>query len=225
MKKNSGFTIVELMAVLIIIGALLTLFIVQYNTSSISKSKLLFKKAYHATERTVYDIINDEDLYPSSGGNEGLKNISPVEYSDNTYNGASKFCGLFAAKLNTVDKNPNCSENHDFTKTPSFVTTDGIAWYMPVFDLNSATDGDPSEPAEYHILVDVDNTSGNNCEYQVIECNQETGLNTLNESCTEDTIICPDPDRFRIKVMYNGKMYVDGVKEKEYLQSSTTTKN
>ena len=205
LEKTKGFTLAEILITLAVLGILAAIMLPTVTQARPNKHKSLFKKAYYVAERMVYELVNDEDLYPSTSVTLGLDNVSDVEYLGTHYGSASvendkksKFCGLFARKVNTTSDTAQCDSVHStFANTdsnkPSFKTTDGIAWYMPFTDFS----GSGAET----IRVDVNGEAKPNCAYS----------NT-----------CPDPDRFEIRVVKDGKMFVNGTKEKEYLESNNS---
>ena len=200
-KTKYAFTLAEVLVTLAVVAIISTILMPAIGKARPNKQKVLFKKAYSVAERMVYEIVNDEDLYPQSATTVGLDNTAEIEYLNNNYgskdNAAeqkSKFCKIFARKVNTTSDTISCAEaNSAFTGSPSFITTDGIAWYMPYTDFSTTPQT---------IRVDVNGTA--------------------NPNCTYNSSTCVNPDRFKIKVESDGKMYVDGEKEKEYLSTNNT---
>ncbi len=215
LKGKNAFTLAELMVTLTVCAFLAALLLPAIAYIRPDKTKVLFKKAYYVAERMVYELVNDEDFYPTTGETVGLANTVMASYLGYTYGGdtdadaKSKFCKLFARKVNTTTDDVHCDNAHSkptitYTgggafKEPSLVTTDGIAWYLPYSKFDKVA-GDTSEI----IYVDVNNEAEPNCLYNA---------NT-----------CPRPDIFEIHVEPDGKMYVEGVKEREYLRSNNTSR-
>lgn len=189
MRCNKAFTLAEVMITMAILGVLASILLPAVSKVRPNENKTLFKKAYYIAERMVYELVNDEDLYPEGA----FSDTSEVTYNGTKYSGNDKFCRLFGVKVNTVSNSVTCasssSEPSD-SNVPSYVTTDGIRWYMPITAFTSNT----------HITVDVNGDKRPNCKY-----NSST---------------CPGPDQFEIYIEPNGKMYVTGTKEKEYLSSN-----
>ena len=195
-KLKKGYTLAEVLVVLALLGILATILLPAVSQIRPNKNKSMFKKAYYVAERIVYELVNDDDLYPLvEGKTVGFDNTVKVPYNGSTFEGTTKFCQLFAKKINTVSNASSCIATNAAPtgsgtyKTPTFVSTDGVAWYVPISNFS----------ATQTIYVDTNNEQKPNCEY--------------NSSS------CKDPDIFRIKVQADGKMYVDGTKEVEYLQS------
>ena len=195
MKRNA-FTLAELLIVLIFIGTLSGLLVLSVKNKASSKSKLMYRKAFSTAERRIYEMINDENAYPTSNG---FKNSNKSEYKNAYFGGTtntekySKFCKLFSYDLNTITKDDSClvgnaSNNHNWT-TPAFVTSDGISWHMPVQDFSASN--------KYEIWVDTNYKDKPNCEYNATNCQR--------------------PDRFRIGFTYDGKVYAVGNIAQEYL--------
>ena len=215
LRQNRGFTLAEVMVSLAVVGILASIMLPVISKARPNKQKALFKKAYYVAERIVYELVNDDDLYPSKTDTVGFDNTDEVEYMGTLYGSGipddgdddaakadaekkqkSKFCMLFARKVNTASDNVSCdSANASFNGEPSFITTDGITWYMP-YDNFAKTSGTYDNKA---IRVDVNGAKSPNCDYAAD---------------------CPNPDRFTIYVNAYGSMIVAGQKEKEYLQSN-----
>ena len=199
LKNKNAFTLAEVMVTLAVFGILAALLLPAIANVRPNKNKVMFRKAYYVAERMVFELVNDEDFYPTQGETVGFTNTVLASYLGHTYEGQDKFCGLFARKVNTTDDDEIKCETVNSTpvgngtySTPSFITTDGVAWYMPISDF---TDTET-------IYVDVNTDKEPNCEF--------------------DSNNCKDPDIFEIKVEPDGKMLVEGEKEKEYLKSHSS---
>ena len=214
LKSKNAFTLAELMVTLTVCAFLAALLLPAIAYIRPDKNKVLFKKAYYVAERMVYELVNDEDFYPTTGETVGFANTGMASYLGYTYGGdtepdqKSKFCKLFARKVNTETDEVNCDDSHSEPnltgssgtfKEPSLITTDGIAWYLPYSKFDKTT-GDTSET----IYVDINNETGPNCVYNATTCQR--------------------PDIFTIYVEPDGKMFVTGEKEKEYLRSNNTAR-
>ena len=149
-KFKYGFTLAEMMVCLAILSIIATMLIPAIMQVKPAKNKILFKKAYYLTERIVTELINDEDMYATKLGKEGFDEIEPAA-ADSSISGNTKFCKLFASKLNTVDDVPNCVANQI-----AFISSDGIEWIMPITDF----------AADAKIRVDVNGSEKQpNCMY------------------------------------------------------------
>lgn len=223
LKKNKGFTLAELLIALAVCASLAAIIMPAIAYIRPDKKKVMFKKAYYVAERMVYELANDEDFYPTTGETVGLANTIQTTYLGHTYGSSSneskqkgKFCSLFARKVNTnedltynkgvldvcKDASRSVPSGNGTYTTPTFVTTDGISWYLPYTDFKSANYNDTDGAKIY---VDVNGDEGPNC---------------INSHVTD----CK-PDIFIIHVMADGKMYVKGDKEKEYLSTSKLSKD
>ncbi len=233
MKKVRAFTLAELLITLAVCALLATLLLPAIAHLRPDKKKIMFKKAYSTAERIVYELVNDDDYYPTTGEVVGLANADVIaNYLGYSYGGAttalqkSKFCSLFARKVNTIgelvrnsdgiidvcSENPSNNVKHEpagngtYTK-PTFVTTDGISWYIPYTDFPSTTTtsegGTSTTPYDARIAVDVNGEDGPNCWHDQTDCSK--------------------PDIFYIHVMGDGKMYVKGELERKYLGTTLLT--
>ena len=230
MNKKSysfGFTMAEMLVCLSVISIIATILIPTIGNLHPNKTKAMFKKAYQVTERVVYELVNDTELYPEGSGVVGFDNVGLGEFvadPDKTddENAAeqlkqvktakSKFCQLFAQKVNTTDTlncvaGANTSSDGIIPKSKiSFSTTDGIFWAMPYTNF---TNGTSTAPAWKFILVDVNGNLPPN------------KLDSESDSATCDT----DVDRFRIYVRADGLMTVRGACARDYLNSMSIVKN
>jgi len=221
MLKKYGYTLAEVLIVLALLGIIASILLPAVAGVRPNRDKSMFRKAYHVAERIVYELVNDDDLYSTAEGTKlGLDNTNSVSYNGETFGSndittdaaKQKFCLLFSKKVNIVENTARCTGKtpkgivaatkgqYDVTET-SFITTDGVAWYLPVTNFES-TDGKPVTVSMY---VDVNGEKEPNCTY--------------NDS---DTKSCRKPDIYKIFLQSDGKMYVNGTKEKEYLQGNTS---
>ena len=134
--KKRGFTLAETVIVIATISFLAVILLGSLSGMQPDKEKVMFKKAYQITERTVGELVNDESIYPYDPNNIGFFNTSPadVEGTNISYSGNQKFCMFFARKLNTFANAVYNAGNNSCT----FQTTDGISWIVPsVFSRNT----------------------------------------------------------------------------------------
>ena len=198
-----GFTLSELLITVGIIGTMLLILTPVLRNAIPNQPLVMFKKAYFITERTISELVNDDGLYPENFDNAAkdfLANTVEVKYNGKTFSGSSKFCGLFAEKLN-LKTIVSCSSAVTFTNgtasAGNFKTSDNIVYSMPITDFASATDA-------YEIHIDTNDSKAPNCFYNASSCIA--------------------PDRFKIKVYQNGRVAVDGVREIQYLGATNTSK-
>lgn len=207
MKK--GFTLSEMVVTIGVVGVLALILIPVLRDAMPNQEQAMFKKAYYIIERSVSELINDEDLYPEAeeGQTNYFGNTVEVTYKDITASGSSKFCKLFTSKLNrTSDVVCEASEGKTLpTKFTDGVdpigtmtTADGIVWLLP--DTVFADNTTPQE-----IYVDVNGKKKPNCFY--------------------DKTTCKKPDRFTVKVYQDGRVLADGTMEIEYLNKVSIGKN
>ena len=219
MKKYfNAFTLAEVMITLVVLGIMAAILMPVVKNLYPDKQMVMFRKAYYVAERMVYELVNDEDFYPSKEGKYGLDNVTAVSYMGKSFGDSdsetsdaakSKFCGLFAEKVNVSDYDAiDCETAHAPTldggaaSTPAFTTTDGVAWYMPISDFDP---GDAPTTFSRSIWVDVNGDLAPNCQYNADSC--------------------PKPDVFEIKVRTDGKIFVTGTKEKEYLKHNSSVQS
>lgn len=154
-NKKSAFSLGEVLMTLAIIGVIAGLIIPIIKQIQPDRQKILFKKAYTNVERVVTELVNDEYLYPEADGRLGLDNTTSVIVNDKSYSGASKFCELFAMKLNTIEDSVNCGGGN-----VSFITNDSIAYYMP----------STTFAGESVITIDINGDKAPNCKFNSGTC-------------------------------------------------------
>ena len=209
MKKKNGFTLAEVLVTLGIIGVIATIMLPALNNAQPNKEMVMLKKAYYNVSRIVTELINDEDFYPERD-EENLSGFSNVTISDQmggdnnearfhgyVFSGESKFCGLFAAKINTVqggDPNDLCRDRVGLDAGGNFTTADGVVWSMP------------------HGTFGRGGNEANGFEDIYVDVN---GINPGLPNCTRDVdtpmTTCPNgvgPDRFVIRVRRHGQIQI-----------------
>lgn len=211
MKK--GFTLAEMLMTVSIVAVVAAVTLPVLKNVLPNQEMAMFKKAYYITERSVAEMINDDDLYPEpeAGEKPYLGNTARVEYKGEEYGGTgnekNKFCELFAARLNRASA-VDCSVpatgaaglsfKNGKNPTGTLTTTDGVVWILPISEFSSAT-------AIQRIYVDVNGNKKPNCFY-----NPST---------------CKKPDRFTINLYQDGRVMVTGTMEREYLYRTNITKD
>ncbi len=207
MFKKKGFTTAEVLITLGIAGVLAMMVLPMTNKLKPNREMMMFKKAYHETNRIVDELVNDDDLYPDDNSSDsGFSNTSEAEYKGKTFSGDSKFCSLFASKLGA--KSPQCDEagfepqKAGLKFSPNFASPDGMLWGLPAGNGNNS--GKLNTDYSYYIAVDVNGDKGENC--------------FEGSSCSK-------PDRFVIYINRWGKTWVEGDVEKLYLNTTGSTKS
>ncbi len=205
-KTAPAFTLAELMVCLTIIAVISTILIPTLSKLRPNRSKAMFKKAYNIAERIVYELVNDQELYPISDDTVGFDNTSEVQYNGVDYSGNTKFCKLFADRVNTLSSEPNCTATAGFSsdnKTPTFTTTDGVEWILQLTSFADTTQyNDETVPT---IQIDVNGPEQPNC--------------------LDGASGCIDPDRFKLFVRNDGKMKTVGPYAIKYMQELNMIKS
>lgn len=227
MKKKLGFTMAETLVTLAIIGVIASILFPALKDTKPNNEMAMFKKAYYNTTRIISELINDEDFYPErdTEAESGFSNVSisdqicgqdnnttrecQASYHGYVFQGNSKFCGLFASKINTTvsgDPNDYCAQQISLDNNGNFQTPDGVSWSMPVGNFSS----DNGET----IYVDINGKDrGTNCI--------NTGANTYSGSVCAQGVA---PDRFAINVRRNGTVEIPSAIGRAYVSSSKINK-
>ena len=140
MKK--GFTLGEMVVTIGVVGFLAMVLLPVIKDVMPNQEQVMFKKAYYTTERAVAELVNDEELYPEAedGQTDYLGNTVEIEYKGEKYGGESKFCELFASKLNRTsdivcktegDKVAPTTFTNGADPVGNVTTTDTMVWLLP----------------------------------------------------------------------------------------------
>ena len=122
-----------------------------YKTVAPDQLESMHKKATFIVERITNELGSDEYLYPSKSEHEGFSNLSTIQYAGFQHEGETKFCTLFASRLNRMPgTNINCEKDK-----LSVTSIEGIDWYLPVSDFR---DNDEV------LIADVNGETGPNCQ-------------------------------------------------------------
>lgn len=213
MKKNKAFTIAETLIVLGIISFLAIILISSLNAAVPDREVTYFKKAYSIAERVIGELINDELYYPYDLNRTGFLNTDCVSISGTanavgtgtcptgfTKINENKFCELFKSKVNVIQQ--ATATNHEELWAGSsandciFQTSDGIVWRI---------------------------TDEFKCDLNAAGRCSATSTNSLNIQIDYDLELQGN-DPFEIAVLSNGKIEVNGDREKEYLSSHNLRK-
>lgn len=140
---RKGFTLIELMIIMVVIGLIATFTLPILNKDVSMKTPILFKSSYKFVEKIVFTLISDDDLYAT--GNLAL----PLD-SDSDANLAEEFC-LSAANLVNIIGSETCTSGTSsyVTDTPNFKTSNGMVWWGFYDDFADGA----------IIYVDIDGTS------------------------------------------------------------------
>lgn len=198
MNNKFGFTLAEVMVVLVTLGVLAAITIPAVIHIKPDNKKVMLKKAYSTFEQSIQNLINNEQYYPSSETfvfNAG----PPVVYMPKGFNyntitsgmgitdspSPDKFCYLLANSMNTLGT-VTCPSSG----AASFTSADGILWSMTT---NSAANIEfPLVSTSYFdVIVDVNGIQTPNC-----------GAGT---ACSAGVV----EDRYKFSVRYDGKIQID----------------
>ena len=129
-----GFSLAEVLIIVacVIVIAILCLQVLKKIIPD--KDARMFKKAYNLTARLVPSMAHDDELYPEVEGNNApqyLGNTEWVIYQGKKYEGSTKFCGLFAAKINALSE-ISCNASASLDGKATLTTNDGVVWVLPI---------------------------------------------------------------------------------------------
>ena len=213
MNFRKGFTLAETLVSMGILALVAAIALPSLMHTKPNQEMIMLKKVYYMTGRLVNELINDDDFYPddTEEASSGFSNTNPdppAKYHGRTYEGDTKFCGLFAARMNIKDVDANCSAGvtaestfvaHSAPGPGHFTTADSVVWVLPIGSFAGADNGKSA------ITVDVNGDRPGNCF-------------VTDENCSK-------PDRFTIYVDRWGKIYVDDDLTRTYLTTTDTTKS
>ena len=210
---KAAFTIAELLIVLTVLGILAVVTIGVLWQHRPDDHVALFRKAYYATEKSLYNIVHKDEYYPHNVKKPMLLNDVQATYSGHDIEdlngvkavGKSKLCILFTREINVTGP-AKCTAtsgaqhgrapldiNGDIGNGGNFRTADGVVWSFPIADF--ATD------ERQVVEIDVNGPKRPNCNPRTCKTGER-------------------PDRFEIIILKNGTITADGEKEREYLTAS-----
>ena len=100
LKNKNAFTLAEVMGTLAVFGIIAALLLPAIANVRPNKNKVMFRKAYYVAESMVFELVNDENFYPTQGEIVGFTNTVLPSYLGHTYDVQDKFCCLFDRKVN-----------------------------------------------------------------------------------------------------------------------------
>ena len=156
--KKLGMTLSEVLIAVVIIGCLVILLIPMCKKLQPDKNEALHKKATFIVNKVVNELATDESLYANNEEYTGLSNTNKVTINGEDHEGSTKFCTLFASRLNLAPNSTiNCKADEK-----TLTTNDGMDWYLPISEFKES---------EYErIKVDVNGSKGPNCSYNESTC-------------------------------------------------------
>lgn len=154
--KKRAYSLPEVLITLLIVAVLVTIMMPVLNKAKPDENELMHKKATFIVERVVNELFTDEFLYPNNATYTGFGNLAPVTVNGTSHAGNSKFCSLFASRINkAAGTGVNCLPNQK-----SVTSVEGIDWYLPISNFQT----------RQIIKVDVNGDKRPNCSYDAVTC-------------------------------------------------------
>ena len=188
--KKIGYTLVEALIALTIIGVLAGIMAPMVNKFKPDTNKIMFLKAYDSVVEATRSIASNRAYYPAINEDDNIDytehplfNTSFVaNVNGENFSGKEKYCVLLANALN--GENIACT-NLDQTEpkndeTPSFVTKNGMQFWVYTNRSESPSTG----TYRSSITVDVNGSKGENC----------------SDNCSKQ-------DRFSLAVLADGSVH------------------
>ena len=154
MKKAAfkGFTLTEVMVVLVILGALALILIPNFAKMMPDDHNIKYKKAFYTIQEIMNDIVNDPNICTGTDtdGNIIDNNVFLNSCGDNNLRNA------IAERLSTttdIDTTGNMSGENDIK------TTNGMRWFIPDGTFSSLFSTSGTSQA---IIVSLDDNAPNN---------------------------------------------------------------
>ena len=172
MNLRKGFTLAETLVSMGILALVAAIALPSLMHTKPNQEMIMLKKVYYMTGRLVNELINDDDFYPddTEEASSGFSNINPdppAKYHGKKYEGTTKFCGLFAARMNLKDTEDRCKNAsisaettfvaHQAPGPGHFTTADEVVWVLPIGSFNGDNNGKSA------ITVDVNGDRPGNC--------------------------------------------------------------
>ena len=198
-KHKKGFTLLETLISLALIGVLAATVLPGFIRKLPSENKVMFRKSYRTLERAIGILVNDNLIYPAEM-TDTSQNQRGFNYTDDptgASTGYNKFCYHLASTLKAV--NISCPAFDDTEVVTKFATTsDNVEWYIYTVPAEF-----PVSSTDYttKIIFDVNGESNGS------DCFSDTGFVTyMPVGYAAST--CTNPDTFIVGVRYDGKIQV-----------------
>lgn len=135
-RKLSAVTLGEILISMAIIGALVLILMPILQSVKPDENEAMHKKTTFVVERVVNELSSDDYLYPNNGEYSSLSNIDSVTYNGVTHGGTTKFCTLFASRIN---KKPGTEVNCT-AGAVSVTSVEGVDWYLPISNFRNGSE-------------------------------------------------------------------------------------
>ena len=135
-RKLSAVTLGEILISMAIIGALVLILMPILQSVKPDENEAMHKKTTFVVERVVNELSSDDYLYPNNGEYSSLSNIDSVTYNGVTHGGTTKFCTLFASRIN---KKPG-TEINCTAGAVSVTSVEGVDWYLPISNFRNGSE-------------------------------------------------------------------------------------
>ena len=135
-RKLSAVTLGEILISMAIIGALVLILMPILRSVKPDENEAMHKKTTFVVERVVNELSSDDYLYPNNGEYSSLSNTDSVTYNGVTHGGLTKFCTLFASRIN---KKPGTEVNCTMGAV-SVTSVEGVDWYLPISNFRNGSE-------------------------------------------------------------------------------------
>ena len=132
----SAVTLGEILISMAIIGALVLILMPILQSVKPDENEAMHKKTTFVVERVVNELSSDDYLYPNNGEYSSLSNTDSVTYNGVTHGGLTKFCTLFASRIN---KKPGTEVNCTMGAV-SVTSVEGVDWYLPISNFRNGSE-------------------------------------------------------------------------------------
>ena len=132
----SAVTLGEILISMAIIGALVLILMPILRSVKPDENEAMHKKTTFVVERVVNELSSDDYLYPNNGEYSSLSNTDSVTYNGVTHGGLTKFCTLFASRIN---KKPGTEVNCTMGAV-SVTSVEGVDWYLPISNFRNGSE-------------------------------------------------------------------------------------
>jgi len=181
-RKQTGFTIVELLIVIVVIGILAAITIIAYTGVSQKAVEAGVKSNLSGAARLLASDLTLNGSYPTTtaaaNGGKGLPASNGTTYSYTVDNSANP------PTYTLVATNPGTSNNYAVTSTnstPSIVANSAPVITTPASNVNFFTDNCGSAPAYYTFTL---NSAGSGVPAPTIQWQRMTPINTTTGTWT-----------------------------------------
>ncbi len=181
-NKKYGFTLTEVIIVLIILGALALILIPNMLRMVPDDHNIKYKKAFYTIQEIMSDIVNDPEICTGLVGADRERVLDDQFLTSCTGTNADTLRNLIFNRLSTTDA----------AATDDITTTNGMRWFIPSTQINAVNGAAINVSLDKKSPTD-ENVGANNGVFQIII--NQNGKVTPGTDNGESDLLLSDPTK------------------------------